>query len=198
MDSPLYRTTGDKNNSDSFVSRHRQGLASSLRQSTDFQAAVIDYLEEWEAIVTNSVEGTYQRLVQQRKNIRRQEKKLSHFRKHSPKLEIEKAILKEMEVAHEASSNRLVLLLEAVVDRAWRDLFPVINHVMQLEIASNQSRSRTIADMKDDLVQLAKSFDQCSIPASITLTESEAEELASLVSTDEEDEPAGIHSTPEQ
>ncbi|KAL7468298.1 hypothetical protein ACHAXS_008511 [Conticribra weissflogii] len=120
-------------NSEKFLQRHKN---------------LVNYLEEWENTISTRVKARYGEYVKFRKNLHHYIKKVNSLKSEHRKLEeknkpikpkqeekMERNILKlsGARETHDSAGESLILLLDEIVHRSWKDVFPLIKMSMQFE-----------------------------------------------------------------
>lgn len=136
---------------------------------------VVDYVHEWELVVRTRVEAAQKQVKESKQSLDHYGKKLDSLAKHheatvsrgktpDPK-DVEKLKRNEEKLAlakdsHAAQANRLCDLIETIVDLAWKDLIPVLLHMMKID-SDNLERKHTMmasSNIVQNLRDLAEEY----------------------------------------
>ena len=108
---------------------------------------VIEYVTDWEMVVKTRVQAAQKQVKDSKQDLDHYEKKMESLTKSHDTLvakgsapndkEVEKLKRNEEKLAlsknsYESQATKLCDLLEAVVDRAWQDLIPLLLHMLTM------------------------------------------------------------------
>jgi len=143
---------------------------SSHARADDFQQKGLDYMKQWQEVVTTRVNAELKRTDQLRRDADHYEakveslegnaKKLREKGKEVPaatkeKLDRNQQKLDEAQKLYHHAATDLFLLLDEVVDKSWRDLHPLFLRLVQLELnATSDDYNLVQGDLKPILAQL--------------------------------------------
>jgi hypothetical protein len=147
----------------------------SRSRADDFTKNVIDYVASWEKILTTRVNAEMKATEQLRRDADHYKTKVDALTASMEKLERQKnkpvpASTKEKwhrntekseeaTVKYQESADQLYILLDEVVNRAWRDLLPLLVQVLQWDDLSSSDDEAVLKEMRSvgsSLVDLAR------------------------------------------
>lgn len=114
---------------------------------TDFQSNVLDYIMEWEAILSKKIDEQVKYTAKLNKNLKHYEAKVEKLRKNvalkeekgkltpamSEKLERNEGKLKDSWKEYEETATQTCHLLEEATRKGWKDLHPVVKAMLAFE-----------------------------------------------------------------
>ena len=144
------------------------------KQADDFHKFAIDYVAEWEKVVTTRINADMKTTEQLRRDadhytskvesLQANVKKLQDNNKPVPdstseKLDRNETKLSEANRKYNDAAYDSYLLMEEMVDRSWRDLHPLLLKTLQMEVDICKYEREVMApfrQMINDLVDLAQ------------------------------------------
>mmetsp|Transcript_2439 Transcript_2439/g.4601 ORF Transcript_2439/g.4601 Transcript_2439/m.4601 type:complete len:758 (+) Transcript_2439:126-2399(+) len=131
---------------------------------------LVNYLEEWESTISSRVNARYGEYVKFRKNLHHYIKKVNSLESEHKKLEeknkpikpkqeekMERNVLKlsGARETHDSAGESLILLLDEIVHRSWKDVFPLIKMSMQFEAGYSAMQAKTFERLYGTLEMLS-------------------------------------------
>ncbi len=125
------------------------GSAQALCNDREYESLIVDYVVEWERVVTKRVDAELKRVRKFESDRRHYEHKVEGLRqkatdaelkgKQSPAAQVDKLArneqkLKEAFTVHEREAGRLCSLLEAATHDCYKDLYPLIKNYIKWEM----------------------------------------------------------------
>jgi hypothetical protein len=133
----------------SFQSIQQLASAQGHVDTIEFQSHVLDYVTEWERVVTTRIDSAWKNVKKLGADRGHYENKVEALRLKTNEIETKGKLtptgtveklnrneekLKEAFEIHELAAGKLcVLMEEATISGGWRDLFPVVKNVMKGE-----------------------------------------------------------------
>lgn len=132
---------------ESLVTLDTKIVAASKAAATHYQESVLDYVVEWEAIVSKKIDSEVKYTTKLNKNLKHYESKLEKLRKTTAakeekgkvtpqmqeKLDRNEQKLKETWKEYEENATKTCHLLEEATKMAWKDLHPLVNKMIAFE-----------------------------------------------------------------
>ena len=143
-----------------------------LDRANEFSSSVMDYFTLWQNTVTARINADYKMTDQLRRDadhytdkvtsLKTQIDKLQSQAKPVPQDKTEKLQRNEQKHqeavgAYHRSAKHLILVMEELVDRSWRDLHPLILKLLQFDLDHHFDESESLRDLQravDDLHHL--------------------------------------------
>jgi len=175
-DSPLKKCAGRKTDDDdtaaaagtmdeaNYADTMRALANSSQSRADDFQEKGVDYVRQWQDVVTTRCNSEIKRTEAMRRDADHYQTKVESLEQGSnklrekgkevpvattEKLERNRDKLEEANKLYQHAAKDLFLLLEEVVERSWRDLHPLFMRLLQLETNSSTDDYNVIqSDLK--------------------------------------------------
>ena len=163
---------------------HQDKLAAATQVATDhYQSAVVDYVTEWEAILTKKIEGEVKYTQKLQKNLQHYETKVEKLRKQqaakeekgkplqpaeTEKLQRNETKLKESYEEYEAVATQTSHLLDEATRQGWKDLHPLLKSLMAAEYKREtdlQAVWNLTSGMQDKVAHVVDKYD-VPLPAS--------------------------------
>lgn len=145
------------------------------KYADDFHKCAIDYVVEWEKVVTTRINTDLKATEQLRRDADHYKSKVEalqgnvkKFKDHGKevpqatgdKLDRNEKKLAEADRLYNDAAHDLYLLMDEVVDRSWRDLHPLLLKTLQMEVDMCQEEERIMAApfqrFVDDLAALGQ------------------------------------------
>jgi vacuolar-type H+-ATPase subunit I/STV1 len=140
---------------------HTCGATQAKIANQEYQSLVIDYITDWDRIMTDKVDTMLKEVQELESNRRHYERKVENLRqkyndmeskgKKSPqgqidKLERNEEKLKEAFTVHEREAGKLCSLLEAVTHDGYKELYTLVKNFMKWELntVSRESEISTV------------------------------------------------------
>jgi len=144
--------------------------------SEDYQGKIIDYVTEWEAILTKKIESELKYTQKQAKNLKHYEMKVEKLRKTvaakeekgkptpqmTEKLARNEEKLKETHEEYEKTATKTCHLLEEATKKGWKDFHPLVQAMLVWEsnrAADEQALFKQVDDIKNKVAHLAERLD---------------------------------------
>jgi len=138
-------------------------------RASEFKAFALDYFVDWQETVTTRINADIKKTDQYRQDadhyktkvesLAAGKKRLEEKKRPVPDSTLEKLRrnqekLEEATIVYNAAALDLFLLMEELVDRAWRDLYPLFLAVLQWDIETTQDDSSVVKDLKEMVEKL--------------------------------------------
>jgi hypothetical protein len=132
----------------SFQSIQQLASAQGHVDTIEFQSRVLDYVTEWEQVVTSRIDSEWKNVKKLGFDRGHYENKVESLRKKTNEMETKGKLtptgtveklnrneekLKEAFGIHELAAGKLCVLIEEATAGGWRDLFPLVKNVMKWE-----------------------------------------------------------------
>lgn len=144
--------------------------------SDDYQEKVIDYVTEWEAILTKKIESEMKYTQKLGKNLKHYEMKVEKLRKNvaakeekgkvtpqmTEKLERNEEKLKETHAEYEKTATKTCHLLEEATKMGWKDFHPLVQAMLVWEsrrVSEEQALFKQVDDIKNKVAHVAERLD---------------------------------------
>lgn len=163
---------------------HQDKLAAATQIATDhYQSAVVDYVTEWEAILTKKIETEVKYTHKLQKNLQHYETKVEKLRKQqtvkeekgkpvqpaeTEKLQRNETKLKESYEEYEAVATQTSHLLDEATRQGWKDLHPLLKSLMAAEYKREtdlQAVWNLMSGIQDKVAHVVDKYD-VPLPAS--------------------------------
>ena len=166
IDTPLSKATGSSigGPGSNYVNTMNALAGQAKTRADDFQKNGLDYMKQWQNVVTTRVNSEMKRTDQLRRDadhykakVEALEKQVSALRekgKEVPSSTAEKVQrnhekLEEANKVYNFAATELYLLMDETVARAWRDLYPLFLKLLQLELEIGDQDGKVIdGDLK--------------------------------------------------
>jgi hypothetical protein len=172
----------DQANPTSLASVQQIGQLLAKKTALEHQKYIIDFASEWHEVVTTMLDREIDLVRQLQRRRIHYERKVGALRKRTNNIEnkgkqvpasiAEKLIRNEQKLAtawenHEQRAARLCVLLEEVTENGWKDLFPLVQNSMTLEVNRIARDMASLGKLKTVLEKMATS-QIISVPATLT------------------------------
>jgi len=172
--SPIFDQVGNTAGA-SFASITEESSTNTKSHAVEYQASVIDYCLEWERIITSRVDAgvkevkkLHDRLVHYENKLdglRQKERVAENLPKGTPKKLTEKLERNEQKLdqawkEHERSASKLCNLIEQIVNRGHKDLYPVVLNMLQWEVERASGENRIYARLPETAESLMETMDK--------------------------------------
>lgn len=161
---------------ESLVTLDDKLIKADQQASDDFQEKVIDYVTEWEAILTKKIETEVKYTQKLNKNLKHYEMKLEKLRKTvaakeekgkptpqmTEKLERNEEKLKETHAEYELTATKTCHLLEEATKMGWKDFHPLVKEMLGWEnrrASEEQDLFKLTDDIKNKVAHVAERLD---------------------------------------
>lgn len=169
-----FESLADKSPLQSFVMRDHGALIAVQEQASmyqgynidEYQQQILSYIEDWLATVSNQLDEKVEEIPKLRATRHECEGKMEKVSKHqrsqpeSFDQELADIAQREMYKAiqeHEEACSELCYLLDQVVRKGWKDLYPLVNKMMKWELnqlgRENKSYGQFLPETLDKLSQ---------------------------------------------
>ncbi|KAG7372398.1 hypothetical protein IV203_018541 [Nitzschia inconspicua] len=143
------------------------GAAQDVANSNEYQTHVVDYVVEWERVVTERIDAELKYTKELESTRRHYEDKIIRLREKSNEIEekgkepskgqAEKLArnedkLKDAFTKHERQAGKLCALIEAVTHEGYKDLYPLVKNYMKWEM-NRISREHDIAERLSETLE---------------------------------------------
>jgi vacuolar-type H+-ATPase subunit I/STV1 len=151
----------------SLVAHQQLSVMHQKLDEVDFDNHVVDYIDEWETVVTSQLDDEVKAIRELAKNrgkyfekvgkLRVKVNSIEHRRKQdAPKklidqLDRNEKKLEECDVLYEKKANEVSIELYEATRRSWVDLYPVIKNAMKFEINRVGRESSTYGSFHNTL-----------------------------------------------
>lgn len=141
----------------------------------EFQSHVLEYVTEWETVVTKRVDSEWKHVRILGTNRSHYEKKVEALRRKANEKETkgkstptvdaekidrnEKKLLEAFEI-HELEAGKLCVLMEVATLGGWRDLYPLIENVMKWQANRVASENEIYAELLPTLAVLKYTYEE--------------------------------------
>ena len=174
---PLFTSIGETSPV-SFATVTENLSKSSLLHESEFEEKVIDYTIEWEKIVSVKFKSELKEASESRKVLEKYQKKVGHLRSNKQKLLAkgkdpskaaeEKLVrnegkLEDAEHNFEKHQTNLGRLSEQFIEKSWKDLYPLLVQLMELDLGSSKERQVITLDLQDVLKDLTDTAEKNEI-----------------------------------
>jgi hypothetical protein len=147
------------------------GAAQGVANDNEFQTHVVDYVVDWERIVTERIDIEMKNVKKLERERRHYEEKVEKLRERSSnteakgkepsmcqveKLDRNEEKLKDAFTKHEHQAGKLCVLIEAVTHQGYKDIYPLVKKYMKWEI----NRCVREHDIAEGLSKTLKSLDE--------------------------------------
>lgn len=168
---------------ESLVTLDAKLIAASENASSNYQDTIIDYVTEWEAIVSKKVDSEVKYTQKLHKNLKHYEAKLEKLRKQvsskeekggkappqmTEKLERNEIKLKDTWKEYEETATKTCHLLEEATKMGWKDLHPLIKAMIAFEYKRDTDEHAlwgSLGNIKDKISKVVENHDE-PLPAS--------------------------------
>ena len=156
----------------SLASIQQIGQLLAKKTSVEYQKYIIDFASEWHNVVTAMLDREIDLVRQLQRRRIHYERKVGALRKRTNNIEnkgkqvpasiADKLLRNEQKLAtawenHEQRAARLCVLLEQVTEHGWKDLLPLIQNTMTLEVNRVARDMTSFGKMKFILEEIASS-----------------------------------------
>lgn len=147
------------------------GSVQAVANDREYQALVVDYVVEWEGLVTERVDKELKNVRKLEADRRHYERKVEQLRQRCnelqtkgrpvPAAQAEKSArneqkLREAYAIHEREAGRLCALIEAATHEGYKDLLPLVKNYMKWEMNRVGRESDIATQMSNTLEVLTK------------------------------------------
>ena len=154
----------------SFLSAYTDASAQSGRYMNEYQSEIIDYIVEWENVVSSRVDKEMKDVNELRKTYNHYQVKVDGLRKKvnsaqakgksvndatAEKLKRNEDKLDEASDEFEEAAAPLCYLFEEVVHNAYKDLYPLVLTMMEWESERSYTESTVFGKFRSDLLEAA-------------------------------------------
>jgi hypothetical protein len=155
----------EQERSKAVVPVYKAASVQAVRDQKRFHHEVIDYIAEWERIVTTRVDAELKEAKKLRETFNHYQTKVDGLRKkvndleakekkpspaQTEKLERNEKKLDDASKEYEAYAGRLCILLEEVTACAWKDLIPLLQALMKWEAGRAAHEAEVFAELKKE------------------------------------------------
>jgi hypothetical protein len=149
------------------------GEAQACANDHEYQSLIVDYVTEWEKIITERVDGELKHVRKLEADRRHYERKVEGLRQRTneleskgkavPKAQLDKLSrneekLKEAFTIHEREAGKLCALIEAVTHEGYKDLSPLVKNYLKWDINRVGREQQSAAQLSAILTSLS---DKC-------------------------------------
>ena len=172
--SPIFDQVGNTATA-SFASITEESSTNTKSHAVEYQASVIDYCLEWERIITSRVDAGVKEVKQLHDRLVHYENKLDGLRqkeriaenlprgtppKLTEKLERNEEKLDQAWKAHERSASKLCNLIEQIVNRGHKDLYPLVLNMLQWEVEQASGENEIFGRLPETAESLMETMDK--------------------------------------
>jgi len=206
---PLHPAIGNIIEGDSYASVQQSTSEKTKAATALFQEKVIDYVIEWEKVVTTRVDHDTLEVRKLNQTLNHYQNKLDPLRekindleakgkapgkKLQEKLDRNEKKLDQAWKAHERGASKLCNLLEEITQRRWKDLFPLAKETMAWDVERASDEYDCYARLPAVIEALSEAFLEYDLPPGqepskvpVALTEEGKEEAKEEVSSEHAD-----------
>jgi hypothetical protein len=163
----------------SFLGLYGFGAAQAVVNDQEYQKDVVDFVTEWEQIITERVESGLKRVRKLASDRLHYERKIETLRNKANELEIKgrtsptavverlsrnEGKLKQAFTVHEKEASQLCALMESITHEGYKDLYTLVNNYIRWEI-NRVGRENNITD------QMSATLDSMSKKCAKVVTE---------------------------
>lgn len=142
-----------------YSSVHKELATKSHDRAVEFQKKVIDYVTEWDSVVSTRVDAGIKKSVALRRDLDHYDSKVDHL-KHS-KIPDEDKLGRNADKhthasdAYETFVVDMCILLEEVTDRSWKDFIPLLARMATWDKKTTDEETVCLAQMDEVVEKLA-------------------------------------------
>jgi hypothetical protein len=146
---------------------YKFGAAQAVANDNEYQSLVVDYVVDWEKLVTERVESELKEVKKLESDLRHYEGKVEKLRDHAnnkedkgkepsksetEKLERNEEKLKNAYAVYEREAGKVCALIEAVTHGGYKDLYTLVKNYLKWEM-NRTNREHDIAERLNDTLE---------------------------------------------
>lgn len=139
-------------------------------QEDQYEEKIIDYAIEWKKLVTLKFTSEYEEVQNSKRDVEHYTKKVTGLRgnrkrsksngkevgtKLSEKLERNEEKLEQASKSYDKHKRSLLHLVDELVDKSWKDLFPLMILIFEFDVNNAQERAMVLSELHDVMKDLS-------------------------------------------